>query len=338
MSMKYGDLISIIIPIFNTAQYLEESLDSVINQTYINLEIIIIDDGSTDGSAKICDNYGERDSRIIIIHQKNKGLSAARNAGLDVMTGEMVAFLDADDAYHPDYISAMVIAMIKEKADIVICKYSVKKATPKMKFGDKDKPMPQSEHGVYSRNSALRYLIDTKDYAAWNKLYKRELWSEIRYPVGRVYEDIETTCRIIECCERIYIINKILYLKRKNSDSITHTHTKKNEFDNVLAYTNLVSFVAAKTPDIFTAGQLNECRVVLINKMIFYYVRHLDDFDEKGGFKEKLKKQITDVGVENLRLSTKVGYWMICWCPWLLQILVPVYSPVRRFVWRVIRK
>ena len=111
--MVKGGIVSIIIPVYNVAPYLVEALDSVVHQSYGNLEIIIIDDGSTDGSAEICDDYARRDRRIRLIHQENKGIGAARNVGLDIMNGEAVAFLDSDDAYDPDFIEAMVSAMAR---------------------------------------------------------------------------------------------------------------------------------------------------------------------------------------------------------------------------------
>ena len=126
-------LISVIIPVYNVRHYLKEALDSVIFQTYRNLEIIIIDDGSTDGSREICDDYLD-DSRVTVIHQKNKGLSAARNAGLDIMTGEYVAFLDSDDAYQSSFIEEMVNAIVREVADIVVCKYTVHSTVSEMDY------------------------------------------------------------------------------------------------------------------------------------------------------------------------------------------------------------
>ena len=103
--------ISIIVPAYNVESWLNRCIDSILSQEYSNLEIIIVDDGSTDGSSKICDEYAEKDKRVHLIHQENQGLSAARNAGLYIMTGEIVAFLDSDDKYHPDFISSMLHAM-----------------------------------------------------------------------------------------------------------------------------------------------------------------------------------------------------------------------------------
>ena len=117
-------LVSVIIPVYNVAPYLEEALESVINQSYNNLEILVIDDGSTDGSEIICEEYAARDKRIRVIHQVNGGLSDARNTGLDLAAGEYIAFLDPDDAYRPDMIAVMLGALLRNQADISICSYS----------------------------------------------------------------------------------------------------------------------------------------------------------------------------------------------------------------------
>ena len=114
-------LISVIIPVYNVAPYLREAVDSAINQTYRNLEIIMVDDGSTDGSGDICDEYASRDPRITVIHQKNCGSSSARNAGLDRATGEYIAFLDSDDAYDLSFIRTMIDVAFRENSDIVEC-------------------------------------------------------------------------------------------------------------------------------------------------------------------------------------------------------------------------
>ncbi len=120
--MRNDALISIVIPVYNVRPYLAEALDSVIHQTYANLEILLVDDGSTDGSGEICDEYASKDPRIRVIHQENKGLSASRNAGLDRMRGESVAFLAPDDAFDPCFIEKLAAALNREQADLAMCK------------------------------------------------------------------------------------------------------------------------------------------------------------------------------------------------------------------------
>ena len=126
--------VSIIIPVYNMKDYLEEAIESVISQTYKNIEIILIDDGSNDGSEKICDDYANLDSRIKVIHQENKGLSAARNKGLEIMTGDYVAYLDPDDVYHPNMIEKLYNKIISEDVDCVIGDFISRRTTKKLEF------------------------------------------------------------------------------------------------------------------------------------------------------------------------------------------------------------
>ncbi len=153
--MENVKLVSIIIPVYNVAPYLVEALESAIHQTYKNLEIIIIDDGSTDGSETICDEYARKDHRVRVIHQDNKGLSAARNIGLGIMTGDAVAFLDSDDALEFDYVEKLVEAMNREDADIVICRFTIHNTVEKMVMDDRCPMYPPILNECLDRNSAL---------------------------------------------------------------------------------------------------------------------------------------------------------------------------------------
>lgn len=135
-------LVSVIVPVFNSKNFLAEALDSVLAQTYENLEVVLIDDGSTDGSGEICDRYAAKDKRFRVYHQANQGVSATRNAGLDLATGDFLAFLDSDDAYEPEAIAAMMDAMAREKVDVVMCKYTEHKTPEKMSLGSRDKALP----------------------------------------------------------------------------------------------------------------------------------------------------------------------------------------------------
>ena len=168
--MDICGLVSIIIPIYNVAAYIEESLESVINQTYCNLEILLVDDGSTDGSGKMCDEYEKRDSRIRVVHQDNRGLSAARNTGLNMMSGDAVAFLDSDDALMPDYIEKMFATMAKENADLVLCKYLTYRTTGRMIGESIDKERPLIPGGIYDHISSLQAMVVYRQLSGGIKL------------------------------------------------------------------------------------------------------------------------------------------------------------------------
>ena len=141
---------------YNAKNYLRETIDSLINQTYKNLEIILINDGSTDDSGEICEEYAAKDKRVRVFHQSNKGVSATRNAGLDLMTGDFVAFLDSDDAYQPNCIEKMMDAMTRAEADIVACKYTEQKTIGQMSLNGREKIYPPIKPGSYDTASARR--------------------------------------------------------------------------------------------------------------------------------------------------------------------------------------
>jgi glycosyltransferase involved in cell wall biosynthesis len=251
--MDICGLVSIIIPIYNVAAYIEESLESVIYQTYCNLEILLVDDGSTDGSGKMCDEYEKRDSRIRVVHQDNRGLSAARNTGLNMMSGDAVAFLDSDDALMPDYIEKMVATMVKENADLVLCKYLTYRTTGRMIGESIDKERPLIPGGIYDHISSLQAMVDGKfNHSAWNKLYSRKLWDSIRYPEGQVYEDIATTFKIVSRCDKICVLDDPLYRYRKRPGSILETHSSKNVNDWLSSCSLFEAFVEHNIPDVFS--------------------------------------------------------------------------------------
>ena len=211
-----SDRVSVIVPVYNVKEYLRESLDSLLVQTYRNLEILVVDDGSTDGSGKICDEYTRKDARIQVVHQENQGLSGARNTAMDLMTGELVMFLDPDDAYHPEMIWKMVETLCREQADMVLCKFSVHRTLQKMNpNGSGMRRLPSAPEGKYDRVSALQALASERfNYSVWNRIYRRKLWDGIRFPQGHVYEDVVVDYRILDRINSLYVLDDELYFQR----------------------------------------------------------------------------------------------------------------------------
>ena len=200
-------LISIVVPVYKVEKFLEKCIDSIINQTYKNLEIILVDDGSPDNCGKICDEYAKKDKRIKVIHQQNGGLSAARNTGITKATGKYISFIDSDDYIEKDYIELLYTTIKQSKADIAIGSHTViydtgtklQKAT-----GEKSilKPKEVLERILYDNNI---------DYSAWAKLYKIELFTNIKYPEGRLFEDAATTYKLIDISKKIAVNSKSIY-------------------------------------------------------------------------------------------------------------------------------
>ena len=181
--------VSVIVPVYNVASYLPEALDSIVNQTYKDLEIIIVDDGSTDDSASICEKYASSDSRIKVIHQDNRGLSGARNTGLAHATGDLVSFIDSDDSLSPVFIESLVNAMESSSAPIAVCRFAVIETSGSLSGVAASSEFPNAPAGVYERTEAIKDLVEEKMCVnVCNKLFRRELWTDIRFPDGHVYE------------------------------------------------------------------------------------------------------------------------------------------------------
>lgn len=207
-------LISVIIPVYNVEEYLSRCLDSVIKQTYTNLEIIVVDDGATDNSGKICDEYREKDKRIKVIHKLNGGLSDARNVGLDTATGEYISFIDSDDWVSNDYIEYLYLLLVKNECDVSVCGFC------RTKEKILKKKMETKKIEIYEKEVAVENLLYQKiSTSAWGKLFRIKLWDDVRFEVGKIYEDVEPIYLIFQKSKRVVVTNqnKYFYFCRKGS-------------------------------------------------------------------------------------------------------------------------
>ena len=215
--MKYHNCISVIVPVYGVEAYLDKCVQSIINQTYDNLEIILVDDGSPDGCPAICDSWAERDRRIKVIHKENGGLSDARNAGLAVAAGELISFIDSDDWIEPDFLTALYDAMEQTGAEIAECAtaYVAENGTI-IKLRKEALPSP------LDRMEALRRLImeDSVYQTVWNKLYRREVIEGIPFAVGKYNEDDFWTYKVFDRIQRLATVEMPLYNYLQRGSSI----------------------------------------------------------------------------------------------------------------------
>ncbi len=210
-------LVSVIIPVYNVEKYLDKCVESVLNQTYNNLEIILVDDGSTDNCPGKCDEWANKDKRIKVIHKQNGGASDAKNVGLDNMTGEILMFLDADDYLTLDTIEILLNLMIKHNADVSCGTY--------IKVDENYSPLSKSNDKelicVYENDNKFDFLIEhgIECVVAWGKLYRKNVFNKLKYPFGKINEDEFVVHQYIERAEKIVYINKPIYfyLQRKTS-------------------------------------------------------------------------------------------------------------------------
>ena len=205
-----NQLISVIVPVYNVKEFVEKCLDSLVRQSYKNLEIIVIDDGSTDGSGKICDEFAKKEKNVKVFHRKNGGLSDARNFGIKKAGGEIIAFVDSDDFVSEEYIGAMYKKMTQDDVDVVVCGYNFVKPKKDILSGKSVTIKLLTEH-------------ETIDIVAWNKLYRKNLFvdNEIWFPKDKKHEDTLTTYKVLSKAQKVAYLDEILYFYNERPGSIT---------------------------------------------------------------------------------------------------------------------
>lgn len=226
--------ISVVVPIYNVEQYIDKCISSILNQSFTDLEIILVDDGSKDKSGEICDRYKSKDNRIKVIHKENGGLSSARNAGIEIATSEYIAFVDGDDFIHKDMYSILFEEILKNKSDIVICNFE--------RIYDKQVEQMKAFEDVKSKKfnniQALEMLYGDEGAqftVAWNKLYKRELFDNIRYDYGKIHEDEFIIHKLLYVCKNICYINLPLYYYVQRENSIINSEFNIKKLDVIYA-------------------------------------------------------------------------------------------------------
>lgn len=237
------DLISVVIPIYKVEEYLKQCIDSIIAQTYKKIEIILVDDGSPDSSGAICEEYAKKDKRIKVIHKENGGLSDARNKGIEEATGKYIAFIDSDDYIEPSYLGKLYYAVTKCDTKIAQCNIQkVDENSNKLEvIGDETKE-------IKSGKTMIKELYDNKweNIVVWNKLYLKQLFDDIRYPIGKIHEDEFTTYKILYEIEKIVIIPEYLYCYRQREESIINKKYDLNKLDILEALQERLNFFEEK--------------------------------------------------------------------------------------------
>lgn len=300
-------MISVIVPVYNVKKYLPECIESVLTQTYDNLELILIDDASTDGSGLLCDRYAEGDRRIKVLHrEQNGGLSGARNLGLDIACGDYVTFIDSDDIVTREYLSVLLDYMNKEDADIV--------SSPLKRFADGEKIIGgRREKGnevlLYTGEEAVRktlYQTESINCSACAKLYKRNLWEEIRFRQGILYEDLDVFYKAFFAARKIVHIPDYIYYYRRNQGSILGVFNKKRA-DVIGVTEKIMSYMAANNPSLLPAAH-DRCLSAAFNILV---LMKRNSFHNEE-LRERCKSTIKSYRWESLknpevRLKNKIG-------------------------------
>mgnify|MGYP003571294127 CR=1 FL=1 len=228
--------ISVIVPVYNVEKYLEKCLNSIINQTYKNLEIILVDDGSTDNSSDICDLYASKDNRIKVIHQENSGVSNAKNNGLKIATGELISFIDSDDTMEPNFFHVLYDSLIETNSDIALVGYKVVNEKGKLILDSITKNnLKKDERVTYEGNEIIKELLlqKTINNFGWCKLFKKNVLCNFKE--GVTYEDIVFSVQVMMKAKRVVYTNTSVYNYLKRAKSITATISLNNLNDFALA-------------------------------------------------------------------------------------------------------
>lgn len=319
-------VISVIVPVYNVEKYVARCIDSILKQTYTNLEILLVDDGSLDHSGQICEEYRKIDARIQVIHQENGGLSAARNTGIEVATGEYFAFVDSDDFLSPRFIEALLQACIQTKSDLAQCRWEtvskdiLSEAVPAV-----------SEYKTYSNREALAQMYQEAGayfIVAWNKLYKRELFDQIRYPVGRIHEDEATTYRLIYQTKKVVVLDQALYGYFTAEESITRNRFNKKRLDWEWAVAGRMQFLAEQGENTL----LQSTRKAYLDGCIALYFqckKHLlESVTEQKDLKKKIRAAYSAFRKEGgYPLRTVIGYQLFLLFPTVYKKMIAHINP-----------
>lgn len=286
--MSKADLVSVIVPVYNVENYIEKCLDSIINQTYENLEIIVVNDGSGDHSYEICKKY-ENDKRVQLYSKENGGLSSARNYGIEKASGKYIMFVDSDDYLARDMVEYMLNMLNKENCEISICNriYKYEDNTEYLRFKD------NNQIKIMDNEQGMRMLLSFKyfDMAAWAKLYERTLFDNIKFPEGKLCEDYYIMYKLFLGSRRICYSSKPLYFYMQRAGSITKKN--KNLDDYIWAAKEQMEYIEKEYPNLIVDGKAAYALsfLTVYNK---YY--------ENGG---NIKKELVKEYRKNVKLNLK---------------------------------
>lgn len=299
--------VSVIIPVYNVNLYLSECIESIINQSMSDIEIIIVNDGSTDGSEDICRYYELTDKRIKVINKKNGGLSSARNAGIDIATGEYIIFIDSDDIINQNMIEVLYHYCKKYNCDIAQCLYKRFINRKEIINDIYDEFKESADIKVINNVEALENLYNERyinSIVAWNKLYKLELWNGVRYPEGKLHEDEYTIYKILFKSKNVAIIDEELYFYRNNPNSIINDKYNIKRLDSIDAFEERYNFFINNNMDSLSKKTMN--KYVLNILSIYYRVNYEVDNNKEilSYLKSKLKKHLKKI-ISNNEISLK---------------------------------
>ena len=266
-------MLSIIVPVYNVEEYLDDCMKSIVSQFTNDIEVILVDDGSTDNSGKMCDDYAKKYKEINVIHQNNQGLSAARNSGIDIARGEYITFIDSDDMIAPKFIHDAIEFLQDEHVDIVA--FSNERCESDFHFlQEKFEFYENISVNVYDNPiDKMRAFLIGKEIGtmAWAKIYRRKIFDSIRYPVGKYHEDVFTTYKLVHKANKIITTSQIGYIYRKSPNSITTSNFSEKRLDSIEGKRQQLEFICKNYPTLRREAECgviyacNQCTMLMVN-------------------------------------------------------------------------
>ncbi len=304
--------ISVIVPVYKVELYLKRCIDSILNQTFKDFELILVDDGSPDNCPHICDEYTQRDDRVVVIHQANAGLSAARNAGIDWAfmnsDSKWLSFVDSDDWIHPSFLEYLYQAVLEHPVKISIC--NVERTENDINtFSD------AIYHSI--EKDAMKFYIENDIWAtvAWNKLYAKSLFKEYRYPVGRIHEDEFLTYKLLYEVHRVAWIDYPLYQYYQRSDSIIGSKYLIKYLDAIVAISEQVDFFKNKSSYLYNK------KLLQLIKLYYSSIKKIEEIPDT----KELQISLTNDYVKLFKKYKKQLKLKVKKYPYLYELAYPKY-------------
>lgn len=281
--------VSIIVPVYNVEKYLDKCIDSIVKQTYKNLEIILVNDGSTDNCLAICNKHKQQDKRIIVVDKENGGLSDARNIGIEIATGKYIMFIDSDDWIDSNMVGRLHTLITKSNACIAQCDFIKVYNDENVFFNNENKNINIK---VMDNREALLNIYENhgvKSIVTWNKIYKKELFDYIRFPKGKIHEDEFTTYRLFDKCKKVIDTNEIMYYYRQRDGSIMKSDFSIKRLDAIDAIKERVVYFENKKYKELKLLAENQLQSLLRS---FYTTIYNSTIDNKELYLNKIVKEI----------------------------------------------
>ncbi|SEP67390.1 Glycosyltransferase involved in cell wall bisynthesis [Virgibacillus subterraneus] len=302
--MKQPD-ISIIVPIYNSSQYISKCIESIMAQTFRNFELILVNDGSTDHSGQICDQYAEKDSRIIVIHKKNGGVSSARNTGINIAKGEYISFVDGDDWIYSDMYYRLYELCKETDSDISICG-NYREVNGDVIHVEREKLVIEMDN-----TEAMRQLFTGKyfRFAVWAKLYKKSCFENIQYPEDRRLDDLPTTYKIFTNANKVVYTSYAGYVYLLRENSILTSSYNEKKLDVFIGWDEIIAFMNENYPQL--SKEYISCFVYYSMDHVYSILNQVKDPAEKEKYilyiQKFIRKYYKEI-LKNARLSLKYKY------------------------------